>query len=72
MTPVEAFGLFAVVIMVASYALERRSHWLVLSFAAGCALAAIYAALIGSLAFMVAESIWAIIALNRWNTVRNI
>ena len=32
------FGLFAVSAMLLSYALEERSHWFILAFAAACAL----------------------------------
>jgi hypothetical protein len=32
------FGLFAVTAMLLCYALEDRSHWFVLGFAAACAL----------------------------------
>jgi hypothetical protein len=31
------FGLFAVTAMLVTYALENRSHWLILAFAAACA-----------------------------------
>jgi hypothetical protein len=33
------FGLFAVTLMLITYAFERRSHWLILAFAGACALA---------------------------------
>ena len=36
------FGLFAVTAMLIFYALEDRSHWYVLAFAAACALGSIY------------------------------
>lgn len=63
---VEYLGLIAVIIMVGSYALEDRHPLFVLLFAGGCALAAFYAWLIGSVPFLIAEGIWAIIALVRW------
>jgi hypothetical protein len=65
----EHLGLVAVAIMVASYALEHRHRHFVLAFAFGCALAAFYAWLIGSLPFMIAEGIWSLIALRRWWSV---
>jgi len=64
--PVDALGIAAVVIMVASYAVEDWSPIFVLIFAFGCALAAFYAWLIGSIPFLVAEGIWSVIALRRW------
>ena len=63
---VEALGVIAITIMVASYALEARHHLFIAAFASGCALACVYAWLIGSWPFMVAEGIWAVIALRRW------
>ena len=36
------FGLFAVTAMLVCYALEDRSHWFVLLFAASCALGSAY------------------------------
>jgi len=38
MTPLSAFGLFAVTAMLVTYALEHRSSWFVLAFAVACAL----------------------------------
>ncbi len=64
--PTELFGLLAVTIMVASYALESRGSIYVGIFALGCLLAAIYAFLLGSYPFMIAESIWALVAALRW------
>lgn len=67
---VEALGVIGVVIMVTSYALERRSVNYVAVFSFGCAVAAIYALLIGSYPFLVAEAIWALIAYRRWRRGR--
>ncbi|WP_421724476.1 hypothetical protein [Bauldia sp.] len=66
MPGVEALGVVAVIIMVASYALERRDPIFVAIFSFGCALAAFYAFLIGSYPFLAAEGIWAFIAFRRW------
>ena len=69
---VENLGLIAVVIMVASYALEHRHPVFILIFAIGCGLAGLYALLIGSVPFLIAEGIWALIALYRFRkTVRS-
>lgn len=67
MTGVDWFGLGAVALMVVSYALESRDAIFVALFASGCALAAVYALLIGSYPFFVAEGIWALVALRRWS-----
>lgn len=66
----ESFGILAVVIMVGAYALEARGRVFVLIFALGCAMAASYAFIIGSWPFVVAEGIWAVIALKRWWDLR--
>ncbi|CTQ55105.1 hypothetical protein LP7551_03646 [Roseibium album] len=67
---IEALGLAAVLIMVSSYALEEKHPVFVLIFAAGCAMAAAYAWLIGSIPFLLAEGIWTLIAFKRWLRVR--
>ena len=69
---VESLGIIAVIIMVASYALERRGSVFVAIFAAGCALAAFYAFLIGSYPFLAAEGIWALVAMRRWWMARRV
>ena len=68
MTPqhVELLGIVAIAIMVISYALERHSVIFIATFALGCVLAAVYAYLIGSYPFLIAEGIWAFIAFARW------
>ena len=65
-TAVELLGIIAVIIMVTSYALEKRAPIYIAVFAFGCALAATYAYLLGSIPFLVAEGVWALIAFNRW------
>jgi hypothetical protein len=67
---VTLFGLLAVVAMLVFYALERRSHWFVLAFAAACALASLYGFLVGAWPFGVVEAIWSLVALNRWRTAK--
>ena len=61
------FGLFAVSAMLLTYALEDRSHWFVLAFAAACVLGSLYGFLQGAWPFGVVEAIWALVALRRWS-----
>jgi hypothetical protein len=61
------FGLFAVSVMLLTYALEDRSHWFVLAFAGACALGSTYGFLQGTWPFGVVEAIWAAVALRRWS-----
>lgn len=63
---VEAFGLFAITVMIASYALESRGPLYIAAFAVGCGLAAFYALLVGAYPFVVAEAIWAFVAFRRF------
>ena len=60
------FGVLAVTAMVVCYALEARSRWFVLAFAAACALGSVYGFLQGAWPFGVVELIWAAIAVRRW------
>ena len=60
------FGLFSVTAMLVCYALEDRSPWFVLGFAAACALGSIYGFLQGAWPFGIVEAIWSVIALRRW------
>ena len=66
MNPLTAFGLFAVTAMLICYALERRSHWFILAFAASCVLASVYGFLQGAWPFGIVECIWSGVALHRW------
>jgi hypothetical protein len=66
MDPLALFGLFAVSAMLACYALEDRSHWFILAFAAACALGSIYGFLQGAWPFGLVEAVWAVVALRRW------
>jgi hypothetical protein len=63
---VSLFGLFAVSAMLVTYALEKRGAWLVLAFAASCALGSIYGFLQGAWPFGVVEAIWAVVAVYWW------
>jgi hypothetical protein len=66
--PLTLFGLFAVSAMLICYALELRSPWFVLAFATSCLLASLYGFLQGAWPFGVVEAIWALVALQRWQT----
>ena len=72
MTPLSAFGLFAVTLMVVLYALERRSPWCVLGFAGACVLGSIYGFLQGAWPFGLVEAVWSGIALRRWWSQRKL
>ena len=60
------FGSLAVAVMLLTYALEERSHWFVLAFAAASALAALYGLLIEAWPFAGIEAVWSLVALRRW------
>lgn len=64
-----AFGLFAVTAMLVCYALEKRSPWFVLAFAVSCGLASVYGFLQGAWPFGLVEAVWALVALQRWQSV---
>ena len=66
MTPLSAFGLFAVTVMLVTYAFEHRSPWFVLAFAAACALGSVYGFLQGAWPFGLVEAVWSLVALRRW------
>lgn len=66
MDALSLFGLFAVTGMLVTYALERRSDWFILAFAAFCALGSAYGFLQGAWPFGIVEVIWAGVAMWRW------
>ena len=66
MDTLTAFGLFAVVAMLVTYALEERSAWFVLAFSLACVLGSAYGFLQGAWPFGVAELFWSAIAARRW------
>ena len=66
MNPLSLFGLFAVTAMMVCYALEKRSPWFVLAFAAACALGSVYGFLQGAWPFGIVEAVWAVVAARRW------
>lgn len=67
---VEILGIIAIIIMVGAYALEERHPAFVIIFAGGCVLAAFYAFLINAYPFLIAESLWAAIAFQRWRKIK--
>lgn len=67
-----AFGVAALTFMMLMYALERRGPRFVLAFAFGCALASVYGFLAGTWPFGIVEAIWALIALRRYNGLRQL
>jgi hypothetical protein len=62
------FGLVAVTAMLVTYALEERSPWFILAFAAACAMGSVYGFLQGAWPFGVVEAIWAGVAVYRWRS----
>jgi hypothetical protein len=65
-SPLSAFGLFAVTAMLVMYALEERSRWFTLGFAAACGLGSAYGFLQGAWPFGLVEAIWGVVALRKW------
>ena len=70
MSPLSAFGIFAVTAMLVCYALEARSRWWTLGFAGACALGSVYGFLQGAWPFGLVEAVWALVALRKWATLR--
>lgn len=66
MDPLTVFGAFAVTAMLVTYALEQRSPWFVLAFAAACLASSAYGFLQGAWPFGVIELIWSGVAVTRW------
>jgi hypothetical protein len=66
-----AFGFAAVGTMFGTYWLEDRSPWFVLAFAAACAASALYGLLAGALPFAIVETLWAGVAVLRFQKRRD-
>ena len=64
------FGLFAVTMMLVTYALESHSPWFILAFAVSCLLGSAYGFLQGAWPFGMIEAIWSAVALRRWYRAR--
>jgi hypothetical protein len=65
-----AFGLIAVSLMLVFYALQDRSTFFVLAFAASCLLGSAYGFLQGAWPFGLVEVIWSAVAVHRWLKLR--
>ena len=61
-----AFGLLAVSLMLAFYALEGRSRHFVLAFAGACVMGSVYGFLQGAWPFGLVEGVWSLVAMRRW------
>jgi hypothetical protein len=70
MTPLSAFGLFAVTMMLICYTFEDRDPWFVFGFAVACALGSMYGFLQGAWPFGLVEAIWAAVAARKWRIHR--
>ena len=66
MSGLSLFGLFAVSLMLFTYALEKRSPWFLLGFAGACVLGSAYGFLQGAWPFGLVEGVWALVAARRW------
>ncbi len=71
MDSLTAFGLLAVTAMLVFYALEQRSAWFTLAFAAACLMGSVYGFLQGAWPFGIVEAIWAAVAVRKWYLVRS-
>jgi len=60
------FGVIALTIMVACYALEKKSPWYTFGMAVCCIAASAYAFLAGTWPFGILEGLWAGIAFFKW------
>lgn len=70
MSPLTAFGLFAVTAMLVCYALEKRGSAFILAFAGSCLLGSAYGFLQGAWPFGLVEAIWSAVAVRRWWVAR--
>ncbi len=70
MNPLSLFGLFAVSAMLLCYAMDARSAWWTLGFAASCGLGSAYGFLQGAWPFGLVEGVWSLVALDRWRRRR--
>jgi hypothetical protein len=68
LSPLTAFGLFAMTAMLVCYALENRNRWFIPGFAGACILGSAYGFLQGAWPFGVVEAIWSVVAFRRWWT----
>jgi hypothetical protein len=66
MSPLTAFGLFAVTAVLVFYMLARRDPSFVLAFAGACLLGSAYGFLQGAWPFGLVEAVWSAVAVRRW------
>ena len=66
MNALTIFGLIGVTLMLIFYALEKRSRWYTLGFAAACVLGSVYGFLQGAWPFGLVEAVWSLVAVRRW------
>ncbi len=67
-----AFGAMIVTLMMIFYALESRSRWFTFAFGFACWGSATYGWLAGTWPFGVVETIWGIIAFQKWYRLKRI
>jgi len=67
---ITAFGVTALLFMMAMYILEHRGRRYILGFALGCALSSAYGFLSGAWPFGAIEAAWCLIALRRFQVAR--
>ena len=67
---VTIYGVCAVSLMMAMYALERRGRGFIVGFAVGCLLSSAYGFMSGAWPFGVVEFIWSGIALRRYRNTQ--
>ncbi len=72
MSPVTAFGLFAVTAMLVCYSLEKRGPAFILAFAGSCLLGSAYGFIQGAWPFGLVEAIWSAVAVRRWWLTRRV
>jgi hypothetical protein len=68
--PLIVYGALAVTAMMLCYALEGRSPYFVLAFAAACVASSVYGFLQGAWPFGVVELVWSGVAFRRWLAAR--
>ncbi|MGK9452313.1 hypothetical protein ACSSZE_13825 [Acidithiobacillus caldus] len=66
MTLLTIYGASVVTLMMIFYALEQNSSWFTLAFGISCIGSAIYGFLAGTWPFGIVESIWSLVAFQKW------
>ena len=66
LSPLAAYGLLSVSLMLIFYALESKASIFVLLFSVSCVMASVYGFLQGAWPFGLVELIWSGVALKRW------